>query len=83
MLSSLFGMDTASKEGGWQVRGEVNTMNWNQVQGNWKQLKGKAKQTWGNLMDQEIDVIEGKRKALASRIHAVWAQQKADRRASR
>ena len=64
-------------------KSEVNTMNWDQVQGNWKQLKGKAKQTWGNLTDQEIDVTEGKRKELASRIHEVWAQQKADRGASR
>jgi uncharacterized protein YjbJ (UPF0337 family) len=45
-------------------------MNWDQVQGNWKQLKGKARQMWGDLTDQELDVIEGKREELIGRVQA-------------
>ena len=36
-------------------------MNWDQVEGNWKQIKGKAKQEWGELTDDELDQIDGKR----------------------
>ncbi|MGQ0593514.1 MAG: CsbD family protein, partial [Gammaproteobacteria bacterium] len=35
-------------------------MNWDQVKGNWKQVKGKAQQVWGDLTDDELDIIEGK-----------------------
>ncbi|MDQ3774020.1 MAG: CsbD family protein [Pseudomonadota bacterium] len=56
----------------------------NQVKGNWKQLKGKAQQTWGNLTDDELDVIEGKREELVGRLQAKYgytkekAEQEAD-----
>jgi len=36
-------------------------MDWNRVEGNWKQLKGKAKEQWGNLTDDDLDVIAGRR----------------------
>ncbi|MBA3493098.1 MAG: CsbD family protein, partial [Gammaproteobacteria bacterium] len=39
-------------------------MNWDQVKGNWKQVKGKAQQMWGDITDDELDVIEGKREEL-------------------
>ncbi|MGH8590038.1 MAG: CsbD family protein, partial [Gammaproteobacteria bacterium] len=39
-------------------------MNWEQVQGNWKQFKGKAQQAWGDLTDDELDIIQGKREEL-------------------
>ena len=41
-------------------------MNWDQVKGNWKQLKGKAQQVWGDLTDDDLDVIEGKREELSA-----------------
>jgi len=59
-------------------------MNWDQVKGNWKQLKGKAQQTWGDLTDDELDVIEGKREELVGRLQAKYgytkekAEQEAD-----
>ena len=40
-------------------------MNWDRVEGNWKEFKGKAKQKWGKLTNDDLDVIEGKRKELA------------------
>ena len=45
-------------------------MNWDQVEGNWKQFKGKAKQQWGELTDDDLDVIDGKREELIGRIQA-------------
>jgi uncharacterized protein YjbJ (UPF0337 family) len=38
-------------------------MDWNQVEGNWKQLKGKIKEKWGNLTDDHLNIINGKRDA--------------------
>jgi uncharacterized protein YjbJ (UPF0337 family) len=50
-------------------------MNWHQVQGSWNQVKGKAKQMWGDLTDDELDTIAGKRDELVGRLHQVWYQQ--------
>jgi len=43
-------------------------MNWDRVEGNWKQFKGQAQQKWGNLTNDDLDVVEGKRQELAGRI---------------
>ena len=39
-------------------------MNWDRVEGNWKQVKGKVKEHWGELTDDQLDVIAGKRDQL-------------------
>lgn len=43
-------------------------MNQETLEGNWKQLKGRVKETWGNLTDDDLDVIAGKRDQLAGRL---------------
>lgn len=43
-------------------------MNWDRIAGQWKQFKGKAKEKWGQLTDDEIDIIEGKRDQLVGKI---------------
>jgi uncharacterized protein YjbJ (UPF0337 family) len=43
-------------------------MNWDRVEGNWKQFKGQAQQQWGNLTNDDLDVVEGKRQELAGKI---------------
>ena len=43
-------------------------MNWDRIEGNWKQFKGKAQQQWGNLTNDDLDVIEGRREELAGRL---------------
>jgi uncharacterized protein YjbJ (UPF0337 family) len=43
-------------------------MDWDRVQGNWKMFKGRAKETWGELTDDDLDVIEGRRDQLEGRI---------------
>ncbi len=47
-------------------------MNWDIVEGNWKQFKGAVKTQWGKLTDDHLDVIAGKRDALAGRIQEVY-----------
>jgi uncharacterized protein YjbJ (UPF0337 family) len=43
-------------------------MNWDRIEGNWKQFKGKAREQWGDLTDDDLAVVEGKRQQLAGRI---------------
>jgi uncharacterized protein YjbJ (UPF0337 family) len=39
-------------------------MDWNRVEGNWKQFKGKVKEKWGNLTDDDLDKVAGRRDQL-------------------
>ena len=43
-------------------------MNWDRISGQWKQYKGKAKEKWGQLTDDEIDIIAGKRDQLVGKV---------------
>lgn len=56
-------------------------MNWNQIEGNWKQLKGKVKAKWGDLTDDEIDTINGRREELVGKIQKAYGvgQEEAER----
>jgi len=39
-------------------------MNWDTIKGDWKQFRGKMKEQWGDLTDDDLDRIEGKRDQL-------------------
>lgn len=43
-------------------------MNWDQIAGNWKQAKGTVKQKWGQLTDDDLTTIGGKRDQLVGRV---------------
>lgn len=43
-------------------------MDWNRIEGNWKQLRGKVREKWGQLTDDDFDVVAGSRDQLAGRI---------------
>ena len=43
-------------------------MSWERVSGNWKQFKGQIKERWGDLTDDDLQRIEGKRDQLVGRI---------------
>ena len=43
-------------------------MDWNRVEGNWKQTKGKIKEKWGQLTDDDLTQINGKRDQLEGNI---------------
>jgi len=40
-------------------------MNRNILEGNWKQIRGSIREKWGELTDDELDQINGKRDKLA------------------
>ena len=56
-------------------------MGWNTVERNWKELKGKLKETWGDMTDDELDVIAGKREQLVGKIQTKYeiAKEEAER----
>ncbi|HRI44624.1 MAG TPA: CsbD family protein [Fimbriimonadaceae bacterium] len=39
-------------------------MNWNIIEGHWKELTGAIREKWGDLTDDEITQLEGKRDQL-------------------
>jgi len=51
-------------------------MNKDQVGGNWKQIKGKVKEQWGDLTDDDMTVIEGKRDQLVGKIQERYGYEK-------
>lgn len=59
-------------------------MNWNQIEGKWKQAKGQVQQKWGNLTDDDLDVIDGKREELVGKVQARYglAQKEAEKQVS-
>jgi uncharacterized protein YjbJ (UPF0337 family) len=56
-------------------------MNKDTLEGNWKQLKGKVRAKWGQITDDEIDVINGRRQELAGKLQERYgmAREQADR----
>jgi uncharacterized protein YjbJ (UPF0337 family) len=51
-------------------------MNWDRIEGDWKQMKGKVKEKWGQLTDDDMDVIAGKRDQLAGKIQSRYGVAK-------
>ena len=47
-------------------------MNWDKIKGNWKQAKGAIKRQWGELTDDQLDVIAGNRDTLVGRIQETY-----------
>lgn len=41
-----------------------NTVDWDRIEGNWKQVAGKVKEQWGNLTDDDVAQLNGKREQL-------------------
>ena len=53
-------------------------MSWDMLKGDWKQLKGKVKETWGQLTDDDLDRIDGRRDQLVGNIQARYGRAKQD-----
>jgi len=43
-------------------------MNEDMLRGRWKQVRGKIQQKWGELTDDDMDQIEGRREEAESRV---------------
>jgi uncharacterized protein YjbJ (UPF0337 family) len=51
-------------------------MNWDQVKGNWRVYKGRVKEKWGELTDDDLDRIEGKRDQLVGTLQNRYGRTK-------
>ncbi|APX91962.1 CsbD family protein [Franzmannia qiaohouensis] len=58
-------------------------MNWDQVEGQWKEVKGKARSSWGEITDDELDQIGGKKDQLVGKIQKKYGleREEAERQA--
>ena len=56
-------------------------MNWDQIAGNWKQAKGTVKEKWGQLTDDDLTNIAGKRDQLIGQVQKRYgiAKEEAER----
>lgn len=54
---------------------------WDRIEGKWKQLRGDIRTKWGELTDDEIDVIAGKRDKFVGKIQEKYgiAKDEAER----
>lgn len=55
-------------------------MNWDQIAGSWKERKGCAREKWGELTDDDLDRIEGKREQMVGLLRRKYgyAKEKAE-----
>ena len=56
-------------------------MNWDQIEGDWTHFKGKVKEKWGQLTDDELDQIGGRKDQLIGTLQAKYgyAREEAER----
>ena len=52
-------------------------MNEDILAGKWKQLRGEVKETWGELTDDEISQIEGRRDKLVGKLQEKYGYTRA------
>jgi len=51
-------------------------MNTDVLKGKWKQIRGKAKEWWGDLTDDDLDVIDGNRDQLLGKLQERYGYTK-------
>ena len=51
-------------------------MNWDRAEGNWKQFTGKIKEKWGDLTDDDLTQVNGKREQLEGKIRERYGHGK-------
>lgn len=51
-------------------------MNWDRVEGNWKQFSGKVKEKWGQLTDDDLKQLNGKRDQLEGKLQERYGYEK-------
>jgi uncharacterized protein YjbJ (UPF0337 family) len=50
----------------------------NRIEGNWKQLKGKMREKWGELTDDQLGVMDGRREQLAGKLQELYGISRDD-----
>jgi uncharacterized protein YjbJ (UPF0337 family) len=58
-------------------------MNWDTLKGQWRQFTGKVKEKWGDLTDDDVDQIAGKKDVLVGKLQEKYgyAREKAEKEA--
>lgn len=51
-------------------------MNWDRIEGNWKAAKGALKATWGEMTDNDIDIINGDRELPEGKLQDLYGIDK-------
>jgi uncharacterized protein YjbJ (UPF0337 family) len=51
-------------------------MNWDTLKGQWKQVQGKAKEKWGDLTDDDMAMIDGKKDQLVGKLQERYGYTK-------
>ncbi|NJO32382.1 MAG: CsbD family protein [Rhodospirillales bacterium] len=51
-------------------------MDWYRIEGSWKEFKGKAQSQWGQLTDDDLTMIGGKRDELFGKLQARYGYSK-------
>lgn len=56
-------------------------MNWDIVEGKWNQVKGSVKEKWGDITDDELTEVAGKRDKLSGKLQEKygWTKEEAER----
>ena len=55
-------------------------MNWDIIEGKWNQLIGSVREKWGDLTDDEVTEMAGKKDRLAGKLQEKygWTKEEAD-----
>ena len=53
-------------------------MNWDQIEGKWKQLTGSCRERWGQLTDDDVQTLTGKKDHLVGKIQERYGIAKAE-----
>jgi uncharacterized protein YjbJ (UPF0337 family) len=53
-------------------------MNWHQIEGKWAQFRGQMKEKWGQLTDDELDLIAGNRDKLIGKLQEKYGLTKTE-----
>ena len=51
-------------------------MTWDEIKGSWRQQKGRLKEKWGELTDDDLDRIDGKREQLLGYLQNKYGRTK-------
>ena len=51
-------------------------MTWDEIKGNWREYKGRLKEKWGEITDDDLDRIAGKRDQLLGVLQQQYGRTK-------
>jgi uncharacterized protein YjbJ (UPF0337 family) len=56
-------------------------MNWERIRGDWTQARGRVRMKWGELTDDQLDLIEGRRDVLLGKLQEAYgiSEEEAER----